>query len=148
MLGGAIPWDPVPRNTAMDVTIRSSRVAARRRHAAEKPGGSATFAEQEKRNDLAKSIAAAAAAAGTPVPTLSCEFHPLSFDLYGAPGESTLEFLEKVSIRIAMRAYCSPGTALCRLFRVISYSIWSDQALAVLARQPSSFAYPSPSMPS
>jgi hypothetical protein len=78
MLGGAIPSDPVPRNTAM-VTIRSSRVAARRRHAAEKPGGSATFAEQEKRNDLAKSIAAAAAAAGTPVPTFLWEFHPLSF---------------------------------------------------------------------
>jgi hypothetical protein len=38
---------PLPRNTAMDVTIRSSRVAARRRHAAEKPGGSATFAEKE-----------------------------------------------------------------------------------------------------
>jgi hypothetical protein len=33
------PSDPVPRNTAMDVTIRSSRVAAGRRHAAEKPGG-------------------------------------------------------------------------------------------------------------
>jgi hypothetical protein len=38
-------------------------VAARRRHVAEKPGGSATFSEQEKRNDLAKAIAAAAAAA-------------------------------------------------------------------------------------
>jgi hypothetical protein len=59
------PSDPVPRNTVMDVTIRSSRVAARRRHAAEKPGGSATFAEQEKRNDLAKAIVAAVAAAGT-----------------------------------------------------------------------------------
>jgi hypothetical protein len=46
------PSDPVPRNTVMDVTTRSSRVAARRRHAAEKPGGSASFAEQEKRNDL------------------------------------------------------------------------------------------------
>jgi hypothetical protein len=59
------PSDPVPRITVMDVTIRSSRVAARRRHAAEKPGGSATFAEQEKRNGLAKAIVAAAAAAGT-----------------------------------------------------------------------------------
>jgi hypothetical protein len=65
---GRHPSNPVPRNTAMDVTIRSSRVAARRRHAAEKPGGSATFAEQEKRNDLAKAIAAAAAAAGTRSP--------------------------------------------------------------------------------
>jgi hypothetical protein len=36
--------------------------------------------EQEKRNDLAKAIAAAAAAAGTPVLTLSWDFHPLSFD--------------------------------------------------------------------
>jgi hypothetical protein len=52
------PSDAVPRNTAMDVTIRSSRVAARRRHPAEKPGGSATLAAQEKRNDLAKAIAA------------------------------------------------------------------------------------------
>jgi hypothetical protein len=51
----------------MDVTIRSSRDAALRRHAAEKPGGSAKFAEQEKRNDLAKAIAAAAAAAQSPL---------------------------------------------------------------------------------
>jgi hypothetical protein len=36
------PSNPVPRTTAMDVTIRSSRAAARRRHAAEKPGGTAT----------------------------------------------------------------------------------------------------------
>jgi hypothetical protein len=61
------PSAPVPRNTAMGVTIRSSRVAARRRHAAEKPGGSATFSEQEKRNDLVKAIAAAAAAAQAPL---------------------------------------------------------------------------------
>jgi hypothetical protein len=143
------PSNPVPRNTAIDVTVRSSRVAARRRHAAEKPGGSATFAEQEKRNDLKKAIAAASAAAATQVPTLSWDFQPLSFDQYAAPGANTLEFLEKLSIRIAERAYCSPGAALRRLFRAISYSIWSDQALAVLARQPSStFVYPSPSMPS
>jgi hypothetical protein len=32
----------------MDVTIRPSRVDARRRHAVENPGGSATLAEQEK----------------------------------------------------------------------------------------------------
>jgi hypothetical protein len=44
--------------------MRSPRVLVHRRQAAEKPGGSATFAEQEKRNDLAKGIAAAAAAAG------------------------------------------------------------------------------------
>jgi hypothetical protein len=55
-LAAPSPSDPVPRNTAMDVTIRSSRVAARRGHAAEKPGGSATPAEQEKRNDLAKPL--------------------------------------------------------------------------------------------
>jgi hypothetical protein len=65
----------------MDVTIRSSRVAASLRHAAEKPGGSAPFAEQEKRNDLAKTMAAAAAAAGTPVPSFSWDFQPLSFDM-------------------------------------------------------------------
>jgi hypothetical protein len=106
----------------MDVTIQSSRVAARRRHVAERPGGSATFAEQEKRNDPAKAIAAAAAAAGTRAPTLSWEFQPLSFDQSGAPGESTVEFLEKLSIRIAMRVYCSPGAVLRRLFRVISYT--------------------------
>jgi hypothetical protein len=47
----------------MDVTIRFSHTAARRRHAAENPGGSATFAEQEKRNALVKTIAAGAAAA-------------------------------------------------------------------------------------
>jgi hypothetical protein len=146
-LGALSPSDPVPRNTAIDVTIRYSCVAARRRHAAEKPGGSATFAEQEKRNDFSKAIADAATVAVTPVPTVSWEFQPLSFDQYGAPGESTLEFLEKLSIRIAMRSYCSPGAALRRLFRAIRYSIWSDQALAVLARQPSTIAYPSPSMP-
>jgi hypothetical protein len=89
-------------NTAIDVPIRSSRVAARRRHAAETPGESATFVEQEKRNDLAKAIAAAAAAAGTPVPSLSWDSQLLSFDQCGAPGERTLEFLEKVYIRIAM----------------------------------------------
>jgi hypothetical protein len=61
------PSYPVPRNTAMDVTIQSSRIAARWRHATEKPGASAPFAEQEKRNDLAKAIAAVAAAAVTPV---------------------------------------------------------------------------------
>jgi hypothetical protein len=82
----------------MDVTIRTSRVVARRRHAAEKPRGSATFAEQEKRNDLAKAIAAAPAAAGTPVPNLSWDFQPLNFDQHGAPGESTLGFLEKLPI--------------------------------------------------
>jgi hypothetical protein len=49
----------------MDVIIRSLSVAARRRHAAEKPGGTATFAGQEKRSDLAKAIAGAAAVAGT-----------------------------------------------------------------------------------
>jgi hypothetical protein len=142
------PSNPVPRNTAMDVKIRSSRVAARRWHAAEKPGGSAKFAEQKKRNDLAKAIAAAAAAAGTPVPTLLWEFQPLRFEQYDASGESTLEFLEKLSIRIARGMDCCPGAALRRLFRVVSYSIWSDQALAVLARQRSTFASPSPSMPS
>jgi hypothetical protein len=46
------------------------------------------------------------------------------------------EFLDKLSIRIAVRAYCNPGAALRWLFRVISYSKWSDQALALLARQP------------
>jgi hypothetical protein len=69
------PSDPVPRNTAMDVTIRSSRVAARRRHAAEKPGGSGNF------DDLARAIAAVAGTP-TPVPTLSWELQPLSFDQY------------------------------------------------------------------
>jgi hypothetical protein len=85
------PSAPVPRNTSMDVTIRSSRVAARWRPAAEKHGGSATFAEQEKRNDLSKAIAAAAAAAHSP---LSRIYHGNSshcFDQYGAPGESTLD---------------------------------------------------------
>jgi hypothetical protein len=72
--------EPVPRNTAMVISIRSSRVAARRRHAAEKLGGSATFSEKEKRNDLAKAIAAAAAAAGNPFPALAWDFQPLSFD--------------------------------------------------------------------
>jgi hypothetical protein len=130
----------------MDVTIRSSRVAARLR-AAEKHRGSATFAEQEKCNDLAKALAAAAAAAGTPVPTLLGDFQPFSFDQHGAPGESTLEILEKLYIHIAEPAYCSPGPPLRRLFRVISDSIWSDQVLAVQPRQPSTSAYPSPSMP-
>jgi hypothetical protein len=70
------PSDPVPRNTATDDTIGSSRVAAHRRHAAEKPGVSATFVEQEKRNDLVKAIAAAAAATGTPVPTYHGNYSP------------------------------------------------------------------------
>jgi hypothetical protein len=133
----------------MDVTIGSSlRVVARRRHAAEAPEGSATFSEQGKRNDLAKALAAATAAAGIPAPPLLWDVQPLSFDQYDAPRESTLDFLEKLSLRIAMRVYCSPGATLRRLFRVISYGIWSDQAVAVLARQPSTFANPSPSMPS
>jgi hypothetical protein len=63
--------NPVARNTAMDVTIRSSRVAARRRHAVGKPGGSASLAEKQKRNDLVKAKASAAAAAEKPVPSLS-----------------------------------------------------------------------------
>jgi hypothetical protein len=142
------PSKPAPLNTAMDVIIRSSPVASRRRHAVEKPRRSSSFSEQEKRNDLAKAIAAAAAAVGTPVPTVSWNSRPLRFDQYGAPGESTLENLEKLSIRIAAHAYCSPGGDLRRLFRVTSCSIWPDQALAVLARQPSTFANPSPSMPS
>jgi hypothetical protein len=128
--------DHAPHKTAREVTIRNSRVAARRRHAAEKPGGSATFAEQEKRNDLANAITAAAAAAGIPVPTLSWNFQLFSVDHLIAPRESTCEFLEKLSIRIAMRAYCSPSAALRLLLQVISYSTWSDQALAVVARQP------------
>jgi hypothetical protein len=82
----------------MDVTARYSRVAARGRHVAEKPGGSGTFAEQEKHNDPAKSIAAATAAAGIPVPILSWGFQPLSFDQNAVPGASTLEFLETLSI--------------------------------------------------
>jgi hypothetical protein len=106
------------------------------------------IAEQEKRNDLAKAIAAAAAVADIPVPTSSWDFQLFSFDQYGAPGESTLEFLENFFIRIAMRAYCGPSAAPRRRFRVISYSIWSYQAHTVLARQPSTFAYPSPSVPS
>jgi hypothetical protein len=68
-LGAPSPSNPVLRNTARDDSIRSSRVAARRRLAAEKPGGLAILAVQEKRNDLAKAIAATAAAEGTPVPT-------------------------------------------------------------------------------
>jgi hypothetical protein len=43
----------------------SLHVVGRRRRAAEKPGGSATFAEQEKRNGLAKASAVAAAAEST-----------------------------------------------------------------------------------
>jgi hypothetical protein len=53
---------------------------------------------------------------------------------------------EKLAIRIAERAYCSPGAALYRLFRVVSDTIWSGFALAVLGRQPSSHAYASPPM--
>jgi hypothetical protein len=83
------------RNTAMDVTIRSSRVAARQQDAAEKSGESATFAEQETRNELAKAIAAAAATAGDPVPTLSWDFRPLSLGQYAAPGASISEFPAK-----------------------------------------------------
>jgi hypothetical protein len=64
------PSNTVPRNIKIDVTIRSSRVSARRRHAAKKPRGSAPFAGLAKRNDLAKATAAAAAAAETPVPTI------------------------------------------------------------------------------
>jgi hypothetical protein len=64
----------------------------------------------------------ATAAAGTPFPSLSGEFQPLRFDEYGAHGESALEKVENFSIRIIIRAYCSPGAALHRLLRVISYS--------------------------
>jgi hypothetical protein len=126
----------------MNVTIRSSRVAAGRRHAADKPRGSATFSDHVKRNGLAKAIAASAAAAGTPVATLPWDFQPLSFDQYSASGERTLEFLKKLSIRIVECACSSPGAALRRVFRVISYNLWSEEARALLARQPSTFAYP------
>jgi hypothetical protein len=86
------PSNHVPPNTAMDVTILSSRVAARRQHAAAKHGGSATFA-QEQRNVLAKALAAAAdaaAAAGPPVSTFSWDFQLLNFDQHAAPGASTV----------------------------------------------------------
>jgi hypothetical protein len=74
------PSNPVLRNIEMDVTIRSSHVAARRWHVAEKPGGSAKFSELAKRNDLAKALAAVAAAAETLLPTISWGFQPLKLD--------------------------------------------------------------------
>jgi hypothetical protein len=104
-------------SAVIDVTIRFSRVAASRRHAAEKPGGSVAVAEDGKHDDLVKASAAAAAAAGTPVPTSSWDLQPLSFDQYAAPGESALVFFEMLSGRMAERAYCSPGAAGRRLFR-------------------------------
>jgi hypothetical protein len=58
------------------------------------------------------------------------------------------KLLEQVFIGFDMRACCSLGTAVPRLLRVMSYSTWPDQALAVLARLLSTFVYPSPSMPS
>jgi hypothetical protein len=142
MLGGAIPVKPCSAQycdtcDCPGFVRRCSSAACDRK-----------FAEQEKRKDLKKAIAAASAAVATQVPTLSWDFQPLSFDQYAAPGANNLEFLEKLAIQIAERAYCSPGAALRRLFRAISYSIWSDQALAVLARQPLTFVYPSPSKPS
>jgi hypothetical protein len=91
-------------------------VSNSRRHEAGKPGGSATIAEQEKCNDLEKAIASAAAVAGIPVPNLSSDFQPLSFEKYVVPRVSTFVFLEKLSIHIAGLAYGSPGAALRRLF--------------------------------
>jgi hypothetical protein len=106
-LEGLSPSDPVPRN---DVTMRSPRVAARRRHAAEEPGGSATFAEQEKRNHLAKAIAAAATAAGTLVPALSWDLQPLSFDQNGAPGVRREKLYPNYHARILQPWCCTTPT--------------------------------------
>jgi hypothetical protein len=95
-----VPWRLVARFEALSpsnpgVSIRSSRVAACRRHAAEKPGGSATFSELVKRHDLEKAIATADPAAVAPVPTLSRDTQPLSFVQYTAPGASTLASSER-----------------------------------------------------
>jgi hypothetical protein len=119
MLGGTIPCEPCASQFRMVVSICFSRVAARRWHAAEEPGGSATLAEEEKRHDLARAIEAAAAAS-TPLLSLSWDFQPLRFDQYGAPGERTLDLL--VLSELPCR-YRSPGTALRRLFRAICYRI-------------------------
>jgi hypothetical protein len=119
MLGGTVPCEPCASQFRMVVSIWSSRVAARRWHAAEEPGGSATFAEEEKRHDVARAIEAAAAAS-TPLLSLSWDFQPLRFDQYGAPEESTLDFLVLSELPCGYR---SPGTALRRHFRAISYSI-------------------------
>jgi hypothetical protein len=73
---------------------------------------SATCAEHEKRNDREKAFVAAAGAAGTPDPTSSWGFQPLSLDHSAAPGGSTQVSLEKSSIRIAESAYCRPGAGL------------------------------------
>jgi hypothetical protein len=56
MLAGATPHETVPLNTAMGVTIRSSRVAVRQWHAAKNLGGSAIFAEQENRMTLRRPL--------------------------------------------------------------------------------------------
>jgi hypothetical protein len=64
------------------------------------------------------------------------------------PLEKVLYSFKRSCLSELSRAFCTPGAALRRHFRAISYSVWSDQALAVLARQPSTFAYPPPSMPS
>jgi hypothetical protein len=122
---------PLPRNTAMYLSVRSSSVAARGRRVAEKHGGSATFAGQEKHNDLEKAIAAATRAAGTPVSTLSRECQPFSLDERAALGASTLQFLEQLSIRISLPCGRTAAPALLDSFRAISYSIWSVQARAV-----------------
>jgi hypothetical protein len=46
------------------------------------------------------------------------------------------EFLWNFSVQIVERSCCSPGADCHQLLRTFSYSIWSAQDLAVLARQP------------
>jgi hypothetical protein len=117
-----VPWRLVARFEAPspsnpEVSIRSSRVAASRRHAAERPGGSAIFSEQVKRHDLEKAMATADPAAVTPVPTLSRDTQPLSFDQYTAPGASTLasseRFLPELQSEGTVKELTERGTGCC-----------------------------------
>jgi hypothetical protein len=73
-------------------------------------------------------------------------FRPWSYDQFAAPGASTLELLQMLSIRIAERACCNPGAALRQLFRGVSYSFCSNQARAVRTRQASTVASQPPCM--
>jgi hypothetical protein len=100
-LGSAIPGYLLAHDTAIDVTIGFSRVAARLWRAAEEPAGSATFVEKERSDDFDKAIAAAAAAAGMSIPTiLSWDFRPLAFRSIQINFISMLR-LEQILLRVS-----------------------------------------------
>jgi hypothetical protein len=104
------------RAIARSTSPSSLHVVGRRRRAAEKPGGSATFAEQEKRNGLAKASAAAAAAESTPVPTLIMRPPARRFDRYAAPEQLPKSFSRRFLSELPSTRIAALGPLLAGSF--------------------------------